>query len=148
MGAWVFSLVALMLGLAALVAAGQAWTRSSDAKDLATAAQGTQVVLQEFSITPSVIAVDTGASLTVKNSGTVAHNLAVKGTSLKTPDIAPGKSETLDVSSLKPGMYTAYCQVPGHEAAGMTAMLHVGIGGAAAAASSAQTREQNDQQDA
>jgi FtsP/CotA-like multicopper oxidase with cupredoxin domain len=84
----------------------------------------------------------------VKNSGTVAHNLAVKGTDLKTADIAPGKSERLDLSSLKPGMYTAYCRIPGHEAAGMTAMLHVGLGGATAAASSAQTKAQNDQQDA
>jgi FtsP/CotA-like multicopper oxidase with cupredoxin domain len=150
MGAWVFASMALMLGLGALIVAGQAWTRSGDAKSIASAAQGTQVTLQEFSITPSIVAVDAGGSLTVKNSGTVAHNLAVKGTSLKTADISPGKSESLDVSSLKTGMYTVYCQIPGHEAAGMTAMLHVGLGGgaAAAAASSSETTAQNDQQDA
>jgi FtsP/CotA-like multicopper oxidase with cupredoxin domain/plastocyanin len=149
MGAWVFALVALLLGLSALGVAGQALTRSDDAKSIASASNGTQVTLREFAIDPSTIAVDTGGTLTVKNAGTVAHNLAVKGTDLKTPDIAPGKSESLDVSSLKAGMYTAYCQIPGHAAAGMTAMLHVGLGGAtAAAAGSAETKAQNDQQDA
>jgi FtsP/CotA-like multicopper oxidase with cupredoxin domain len=148
MGAWMFASLALILGLGALIVAGQALTQSGDAKDIANASQGTQVTLKEFTIDPSTIAVDTGGSLAVKNGGTVTHNLAVKGTSLKTPDITPGKSEPLDISSLKPGMYTAYCQIPGHEAAGMTAMLHVGLGGATAAASSAQTKQQNDQQDA
>ena len=149
MGAWVFASLALILGLGALVVAGQALTQSDDAKSIANAATGTQVSLTEFAIDPSTIAVDDGGSLAVKNTGTVAHNLAIKGTGLKTADIAPGKSESLDVSSLKTGMYTAYCQISGHEAAGMTAMLHVGLGGAgAAAAASSETAAQNDQQDA
>jgi FtsP/CotA-like multicopper oxidase with cupredoxin domain len=149
MGAWVFASLALILGLGALFVAGQALTRSDDAKSIASASNGTQVSLTEFAIDPSTIAVDTGGSLTVKNTGTVAHNLAVKGTDLKTSDIAPGESEGLDVSALKPGMYTAYCQISGHAAAGMTAMLHVGMGGASvAAASSEANAAQNDQQDA
>jgi FtsP/CotA-like multicopper oxidase with cupredoxin domain/plastocyanin len=148
MGAWMFASLALLLGLGALIVAGQAFTQSNDAKEVANASQGTQVALKEFTIDPSTIAIDTGGSLTVKNVGTVAHNRAVKGTSLKSSDIAPGDSDVLDVSSLKPGMYTAYCQISGHEAAGMTAMLHVALGGTTAAASSAQTQEQNDQQDA
>jgi FtsP/CotA-like multicopper oxidase with cupredoxin domain/plastocyanin len=149
MGAWMFASLALILGLGALVVAGQALTRSDDAKSIANASNGTQVSLTEFAVDPSTIAVDTGGSLTVKNGGTVVHNLAVKGTDLKTSDIAPGDSESLDVASLKAGMYTAYCQIPGHEGAGMTAMLHVGMGGASVpAASSAATKAQNDQQDA
>jgi len=148
MGAWMFASLALILGLGALVVAGQALSRSDAAKSIASSAQGTQVTLREFAIDPSTIAVDTGGSLSVKNGGTVAHNLAIKGTDLKTPDIAPGKSESLDISSLKTGMYTAYCQIPGHEAAGMTAMLHVGLGGNGAAAASSESTAQNDQQDA
>ena len=89
--------------------------------------------LKEFKIDPAMIAVDTGGSLTVTNDGTVAHNLAIKATSLKTADISPGGTANLDVSSLKTGMYTVYCQIPGHEDAGMKAMLHVGLGGATAA---------------
>src|SRR5215212_7551542 len=99
MAAAAFGFLALLLALGALLVAAQAFSRSNDAKDVASSATGTQVSLKEFSIDPETIAVDPGASLTVKNTGTVAHNLAVKGTDLKTPDIAPGKSEGLDVSS-------------------------------------------------
>lgn len=151
MGAWMFATLALILGLGALIVAGQALSTSDDAKSLASASRGVPVTLKEFSIDPSVISVDTGGSLTVKNAGTVTHNLAVKNTALKTPDIKPGGTESLDVSSLKPGMYTLYCQIPGHESAGMTAMLHVGLGGgatAAAASTGGVNTAQNDQQDA
>ena len=77
MGAWVFGFLALLLGFGALIVASQALSRSDDAKDLASAAQGTPVGLKEFAIDPSTIAVDTGGSLTVKNTGTLAHNLRV-----------------------------------------------------------------------
>ncbi|MEX2100311.1 MAG: multicopper oxidase domain-containing protein [Acidimicrobiia bacterium] len=130
-GSFVFGLLALLLGFAAVVVAGQAWSRSNDAKSAVSAASGTSVSLTEFKIAPSVIAVADGGSLTVDNAGSLTHNLAVKGTDLKTPDFEPGGSERLDLSSLKPGMYTAYCQIAGHADAGMTAMLHVGIGGGA-----------------
>jgi FtsP/CotA-like multicopper oxidase with cupredoxin domain len=152
MGAWMFATLALILGLGAIVVAGQALSRSDDAKGIAAAAQGVPVSLSEFSIDPSTITVDVGGTLTVKNGGGVVHNLGVKGTELKTPDISPGGSDSLDVSSLKAGMYTAYCEIPGHEGAGMTAMLHVGIGGDVAAeggsSSSAVSAQQNEQLDA
>jgi plastocyanin len=149
MGAWAFATLALLFGFGALVVAGQAFSRSNDAKSIASAAQGTPVSLQEFKIDPATITVDAGGSLTVTNDGTIIHNLAIKSTNLKTRDISAGGTESLDLSSLKPGMYTAYCQIAGHEAAGMTAMVHVGLGGASAtpAAAGANTA-QNDQQDA
>ena len=128
-GAWAFATIAMLLAFAAVVVAGQAFVRSNDAKDAAAAVTGTAVSLSEFTIDPSIIAVDEGGSLTVTNDGTVAHNLEIKGTGLKTPDIAPGSSERLDLSSLEPGMYTAFCAIAGHADAGMTAMLHVGLGG-------------------
>jgi uncharacterized cupredoxin-like copper-binding protein len=150
MGAWMFAALALLLGVGALAVAGQALSRSDDAKGIAAAAQGVPVTLSEFSIDPSTITVDAGGTVTVKNAGTVVHNFGVKGTDLKTPDISPGGSESLDLSSLKAGMYTAYCEIAGHEAAGMTAMLHVGIGGGetAAAGPSSVSTKQNDQLDA
>ena len=134
MGAWVFALLSVLFAFVAVVVAGQAFSRSNDAKSAVAEASGTPVSLSEFKIDPSVIAVETGGSVTAKNAGKATHNLAVKGTGLKTADIAPGSSDRLDVSSLKTGMYTVYCQIPGHEASGMTAMLHVGIGGGTSAA--------------
>ena len=134
MGAWVFALLSVLFAFVAVVVAGQAFSRSNDAKRAVAEASGTPVSLSEFKIEPSVITIGTGGSLTAKNAGKATHNLAVKGAGLKTADIAPGSSERLDVSSLKTGMYTVYCQIPGHEALGMTAMLHVGIGGSTSAA--------------
>ena len=148
MGSFMFGLLALLLAFGALIVAAQAFSRSNDAKSVASDATGTAVSLSEFKISPSVIAVDNGGSLTVKNAGTATHNLAVKDTSLKTPDIAPGSSAHLDLSSLKTGMYTAFGQIPGHAGAGMTAMLHVGLGGASGTATAGVSTAANDQADA
>src|SRR5262245_29370527 len=146
MGAWVFALVALLLALVAVVVAGQAFSRSNDAKSAAASATGTPVTLSEFKIEPAVITVDTGATLTVKNAGTTAHNLAIEGTDLKTPELKAGESARLDISGLKAGMYTAYCQICGHQAAGRQAMLHVGLGGASSASKT--SASDNDKLDA
>ncbi len=143
-GAWAFATIAMLLAFAAVVVAGQAFVRSNDAKDAAAAVTGTAVSLSEFTIDPSIIAVDEGGSLTVTNDGTVAHNLEIRGTGLKTPDIAPGGSERLDLSSLEPGMYTAFCAIAGHADAGMTAMLHVGLGGATSDKALAASNDQLD----
>jgi nitrite reductase (NO-forming) len=84
------------------------------------------VKLSEFTLTPKTVSVAEGASLKVTNGGTIEHNLAIKGQSLTTPMIKPGESAKLALTGLAAGMYTMICTVPGHEAAGMTAMLHVG----------------------
>ncbi|HEY7133478.1 MAG TPA: multicopper oxidase domain-containing protein [Acidimicrobiia bacterium] len=152
----VFAIVAMAFGLVAVIVAGQAMNRSDSAKEAAlTAGGGTQVTLSEFKITPATIDVAKGGSIVVTNNGTVTHNLGVKGTNLKTEMLAPGTSAKLDLGSLKAGSYTAYCQVPGHAEAGMTAQLTVGgsSGGmnmgsssGSAAASSGMTNDQMDAQ--
>ena len=124
-----FTLLTVILAFAALAVAGTALSNSKDAQDQASAGAGTVVTLTEFKIDPAMVDVATGGSLTVKNAGTVVHNLAIEGTDLKTADIDPGGSETLDVSSLKAGDYTIICAIPGHKGAGMLAMLMVGSGG-------------------
>ena len=59
----------------------------------------------------------------VKNTGKLAHDLAIKG-GQKTKLIQPGGSAQLAVT-LKPGKYHLYCSVPGHEQAGMKADITV-----------------------
>jgi uncharacterized cupredoxin-like copper-binding protein len=57
----------------------------------------------------------------VDNAGQIQHDLAVEGDGIKekkTALIDGGKQANLAVD-LKPGKYTFYCTVPGHEAAGM-----------------------------
>jgi hypothetical protein len=61
----------------------------------------------------------------------------VNGADLRTPNLRPGQKERLDLSELDAGMYTVFCEIPGHESSGMVAMLMVGTshsGGAAVSA--------------
>ena len=70
-------------------------------------------------------AYDTGAGcveITYENEGTVAHTLLVKGKSgFK---LAVGKTDT-GLLALEPGTYRLYCDIAGHESAGMHAELTV-----------------------
>ena len=107
----------------------------------ATSAPTTATVMEaEFSVTPADVTLAPGGTLEVMNMGTMPHNLAVEGTTLATPMISPGDTKALKLTGLAPGTYTIYCQVPGHEAAGMKATLHIagatGTGAQAAPATS------------
>lgn len=104
------------------VTAGNA---ASPAGATAAGPMSATAIEQEFSITPADVTLAPGGTLEVMNMGTMTHNLAVQGTSLATPMISPGDTKALKLTGLAPGIYTIYCQVPGHEAAGMKATLHV-----------------------
>jgi len=126
--------------------------RAVDKADGVRASAGTgssvSVTLSEFKIAPSMVTVAVGGSLDVTNKGTVVHNLTVKGKGLTTGDIKAGSSASLDVSSLAAGDYTIICSVPGHDAAGMTAMLMVTGNGAAVSSSTPTTAMSADAMDA
>ena len=100
----------------------------------AAAAAPLQADLSEFVITLSAGTMDVGGSIEVTNSGSQAHNLGVEGTDLLTPDIEPGGTATLDLSSLDAGTYTLYCDIAGHADSGMTTPLVIGGAEASAAA--------------
>jgi plastocyanin len=128
LGAWIFSFFALAFGFGALAVAGNALTKSEDAQTVAAVGgAGTKVTLTEFKIDPSMVMVDEGGSIAVTNGGTVEHDLSIKGTDLKTKMLKAGESDTLDLSSLKKGSYTLFCEVSGHADAGMKASLMVGM---------------------
>jgi FtsP/CotA-like multicopper oxidase with cupredoxin domain len=133
----VFTMMTVVLAFSALAVAAAALHNSNDATNQVQAANGVEVTLSEFSISPAMINVDAGGSLTVHNAGKVTHNLTIQGTSLTTPDIPAGGTEHLDVSSLKAGSYTVFCAIPGHKGAGMVGMLMVGGGSATEASSTA-----------
>ena len=124
-GAAALSIVALCLSLGAILT-----VVSDDGGDGGSAVDGAAatVSLAEFSLTPESAMVAEGAELAVTNGGTVAHNLAIDGTDLKTSDLNGGESDVLDTSSLGAGMYTMYCAIPGHKEAGMVGDLMVGTG--------------------
>ncbi len=84
----------------------------------------------EFKIDPASAKVaKTGEiTITVKNMGAVTHALTVQTPSgpVHTGNIAPGAAATLKVNISKPGTYTFFCPIPGHEQAGMKGTLVVG----------------------
>ena len=136
LGAWIFSFFAIVFAFGALAVAGSALNKSKDAQSVAAVGgAGSKVTLSEFKIDPAMVTTAKGGSIAVTNGGTVDHNLAVQGTNLKTAMLKPGESAVLDVSSLKVGDYTLFCQVSGHESAGMKAMLMIGSGGSSASGS-------------
>jgi mono/diheme cytochrome c family protein len=65
-------------------------------------------------------------TLISKNDSSVPHDIAVKGggVSEEGPVVSGGKSSKVR-AKLKPGRYTFYCSVPGHEQAGMKGTLNV-----------------------
>jgi uncharacterized cupredoxin-like copper-binding protein len=71
----------------------------------------------------------------VDNVGKIQHDLAIVGNGIKetkTPLIDAGQSKSLQVD-LKPGKYTFFCTVPGHEQSGMKVAVEVTSAAAAAA---------------
>lgn len=65
-------------------------------------------------------------SITMANPSPLPHNIAVKGNGVdvKGPVVLTGGTSTVS-ADLKPGTYTFYCSVPGHEAGGMKGTLVV-----------------------
>ena len=124
---------AMLAVIAAIVGIGFA-LRAAD--DDGPAGEPVEADLSEFAIDLSVSAVDTGGVLTVRNNGTMVHNLAIRGTDLVSPDIAAGETTQLDLSELEPGTYELYCTIPGHTESGMSAQFTIGGDGESAAAAS------------
>jgi|SRR5437879_4504068 len=94
-----------------------------------TTASG-QVSLSEFKITPANITASVGSTLTVQNTGTVAHDLVIQNSSgatvARTQSIQPGASAQLALpSTAAAGSYTAFCDIPGHKSQGMVGTLTI-----------------------
>jgi uncharacterized cupredoxin-like copper-binding protein len=86
------------------------------------------VTEKEFSITPNKVSAPAGnITFTIKNTGSVAHDIAVNvnGTEKASPLVQPGKTETWSVTIDTAGTYDMYCSVPGHKEAGMDGSLEV-----------------------
>ncbi len=141
LGAWLFGILAVVLAFGALAVAGNALTTSKDAKEVAAVGgAGTKVTLTEFKVDPVMIEAPVDGTIAVTNAGAVEHDLAIKGTDRKTTMLKSGQSGTLSLKGLKQGNYTVFCEVSGHEGAGMKATLMLGTmsgGGAAAGTSDA-----------
>ena len=71
------------------------------------------------------IDVDAGRlTLEMRNSGSIDHAIAIKGTGVDVQGalVGPGKVSRVEIK-LKPGTYRFYCPVPGHAEGGMEGTL-------------------------
>ncbi len=88
------------------------------------------VDLAEWSIGPLMSEIPAGEIvLNVTNRGSMVHNLSIPALGIKTADLQPGESEKLELGNVADGQYDMLCEIAGHAASGMTAVLMVGTGG-------------------
>jgi plastocyanin len=65
-------------------------------------------------------------TITMTNPSPIQHDIAIKGNGVDSKGPVVGQGGKSNVSAtLKPGTYTFYCSVDGHEAAGMSGKLTV-----------------------
>lgn len=143
-GAIAFAVIATLLAIYALGVSlatrngGVAVADGTTAAAAGTATGGDTVTVEltEFAI-DGALDVAAGTQLVVDNTGAAEHNLKVKDSDVGTGNIAPGGSETLDLSALAPGQYVLWCDIPGHATAGMETTLTIGADGEVAQAAAA-----------
>jgi mono/diheme cytochrome c family protein len=77
-------------------------------------------------LAPSASAKAGKVTLRMKNASSVPHDIAIRGAGVSQvgPVVSGGGVSTV-TTSLKPGTYTFYCSVDGHQAAGMKGTLTV-----------------------
>jgi plastocyanin len=91
------------------------------------------ITLTEFALEGDLTAPAGHVILNISNEGSIDHNAAVRELGLSSATLPGGGSTTLDLGVLEPGTYTLFCEVAGHESAGMVADLVITEGGEAAA---------------
>jgi nitrite reductase (NO-forming) len=134
LGTAIFSVLALMFAVAALVVADNAGGTESQAGAIKSSAvlaaseipsDAATVSLTEFAFSPKHVMVEKGAALKIVNNGAAQHTLAIDGTDLVTPTLDSKGAAGFSLASLAPGSYQVSCTIPGHKAAGMTGDLMV-----------------------
>jgi nitrite reductase (NO-forming) len=133
-----FLTAVVILFLGTVVGAAVVTRDSGSAPTLAGGAKTVKVTLGEFFVKPATITVDPGTDLTlvVTNSGTMSHDLKLKGGSTGTKLLDPGSSQTVDYGVVSTSTQ-AWCTVPGHKQAGMLLDIKVGAGGGTQASATA-----------
>ncbi len=133
---------ALLIVTAALAACGGDGEEEPNAGEAPSGGQTTDreqtagsptVDLDEFSIAPSDVTVERGATITAENVGATGHNLTIEQdpeTSSPSEELAAtstfagGESDTVEVD-LPPGEYGLVCTVGNHRQLGMVGTLTV-----------------------
>ncbi len=129
-----------VVGALAAVALGLAiasfFTGDGDGGSVSTGAStAITATLSEFAIDVPAQVPTGDVEITVNNGGSLVHNLALRETGAKTPDLNAGASAVLSLPGLQEGTYELYCTIQGHAESGMSTTLTVSEGGVTTPAS-------------
>ena len=120
---WLMALFAVLTAVLATVAAVRAGGSAEAVADEGGPVSA-NIELSEWAISGD-LTVDPGdLTITLSNTGTMVHNLVFEN-GPRSVDINPGETVTMEVGELEPGTYTVLCDIAGHRAAGMEALLVV-----------------------
>jgi plastocyanin len=110
-------------------ASGEPAVAASNAAS-APAASGpaVEVVAKDIAFEPTEITVGAApATITLRNEGAIVHSLVIEGApNFEKLEVATNGASDSAMLDVAPGTYTAYCDEPGHRAAGMETKLIVG----------------------
>ncbi|MDZ7749397.1 MAG: plastocyanin/azurin family copper-binding protein [Halofilum sp. (in: g-proteobacteria)] len=86
-----------------------------------------EIEATEFAFEPAKIEVEQGETVRLKlvNNGNLSHNLHLRGADTQTDTIQTGNSDSVEFTATEDGTVHFFCDVPGHEQAGMTGRLKV-----------------------
>jgi plastocyanin len=129
----------MILGLVAVFAAAGCGGSSNSSSSTATGTSssaassgggGTQLALAadqaQLKFDKSQLSAKAGkVTITMTNPSPLQHDIAIKGGVSATGKVVGQGGKSIVTADLKPGQYTFYCSVDGHEAAGMTGTLTV-----------------------
>jgi plastocyanin len=68
----------------------------------------------EYRFEPPTLTVHKNAKVLVVNDGRVVHSWVLPQAGVGSAAIAPGASQTVDLSGVAPGTYSVICDQPGH----------------------------------
>lgn len=120
---WLMAVFAVLTAVLAAVAAFRGGSAPAEEPEAGGPIEAS-IELSEFAITGD-LTVDPGdLTITITNAGTMTHNLVFED-GVRSVDILPGDTVTLEVGELAPGTYTIYCDIPGHRESGMEAAFVV-----------------------
>ena len=120
-----FRLISLLALIVALAVSGVAVASSSSSKVVAPTK--ITITMHDYSFTFSKKSVRKGTTVlfTVKNAGTVQHNVDFTNYNKRTAIIAPGATTKLKILFSKKGTIQVVCDVPRHIQLGMVTTFKV-----------------------
>ena len=133
-------IVLLILSVVAIGIVALFWN-DEGGSEAAAPATHVEVELSEFSITGNLTAPAGDVVLDVFNAGAIEHNLAIKGTDIKSNDLNSRGLDIVNLPDLSAGTYELYCTIAGHEGSGMIADLVITEEGAASASGPSESAE-------